>query len=65
MTELERVEGDIATLRGSIRIAQLALADPSLPADDRIRWQASIDLYEQHLCELLAVQDDLRSLAED
>lgn len=65
MTELERVEGDIATLRESIRIARLALADLSLPADDRSRWQASIDLYERHLCELLAVRDDLRALAED
>ena len=65
MTELERVEGDIATLRKSVRIARLALADPGLPADDRNRWQVSIDLYEQHLCELLAVRDDLRSLAED
>ena len=65
MTELERVEGDIATLQGSIRIARLALSDSSLPADDRERWQASIDLYEQHLGELLEVRADLRSLAED
>lgn len=65
MTELARVEGDIATLQGSIKIAKLALADPSLSADDRSRWLAGIDLYEQHLCELLAVRDDPRSLAED
>lgn len=65
MTELERVEGDIATLQGSLRIARLALSDPALPAEDRDRWQASIDLYEQHLCELMAARDDLRSLAED
>ena len=65
MTELERVERDIATLQGSIRIARRALTDPSLPTDDRDRWQASIDLYERHLCELLAARDDLRSLAED
>jgi hypothetical protein len=65
MTELERVEGDIATLQESIRIARLALTDSSLPAEDRGRWPASIDLYEQHLRELLAVRDDLRSLAED
>ncbi|MCJ2092069.1 MULTISPECIES: hypothetical protein [unclassified Methylobacterium] len=65
MTELERVEGGIATLRESIRIARLALAEPGLPADDRSRWQASVDLYERHLRELLAVRDDLRSLAED
>ncbi|EIZ81920.1 hypothetical protein WYO_5508 [Methylobacterium sp. GXF4] len=65
MTELERVEGDIASLQGSIQIAQLALSDPALPSDDKRRWQASIDLYERHLSELLAVRDDLRSLAED
>ncbi|MGU3664539.1 hypothetical protein ACLBX9_10185 [Methylobacterium sp. A49B] len=65
MTSLEQVEQDIATLQESLRIARLALADPSLPAQDRSRWQASIDLYEQHLRELLAVRDDLRSLAED
>ena len=65
MTELERVEGDIATLQESIRIVRLALADPSLPAGDKSRWQASIDNYERHLCELVATRDDLRSLAED
>ena len=65
MTELERVEGDITTLQGSIRIARLALSDPTLPADDRDRWQASIDLRERHLRELLAARDDLQSLAGD
>ena len=65
MTEPERAEGDIAMLQESVRIARLALADLSLSADEKSRWQAGVDLYDRHLCELLAVRDDLRSLAED
>lgn len=44
MIELERVEGGIATLQESIRIARLALADPSLLAKDKSYWHANIDL---------------------
>lgn len=65
MVDLERTERDIATLQESIRIARLALTEPSLPAEDRRRWQTSIELYERHLCELIAKRDDLRALAED
>ena len=65
MTSLEQVEQDIVTLQESLRIATLALADPYLSEEDRSRCQATIDLYEQHLSELLAVRDDLRSLAAD
>ena len=44
MIELGRVEGGIATLQESVRIARLALADPSLLAKDKSYWHANIDL---------------------
>jgi hypothetical protein len=65
MPELEQVEQDILTLQESLQIATLALADASLSAQDRSRWQASVDLYERHLAELRIERDDLRSLAEE
>jgi hypothetical protein len=65
MTQLESVERDVEVLQESLRLAQLALSEPSLSAEMRDRVRATIDLYERHLHELLAVRDDLRSLAED
>ena len=65
MAELERMERGIAALQGRIRIMKLALTEPSLPEKGRSDWQASIAVYERHLCELLVKRDDLRSLAED
>ena len=65
MTELERVEREIATLEESVRSSLRALEDPDLSADGARRERASIELYRRHLGDLLIEHDDLQSLAEE
>ena len=62
MTELERVEREIATLQESVRSSLRALEDPDLSADGARRERASIELYRRHLGDLLMKRDDLRAL---
>jgi hypothetical protein len=65
LTELERVEREIATLEESVRSSLRALEDPDLSADGARRERASIELYRRHLGDLLIKHDDLQSLAEE
>jgi hypothetical protein len=65
MTELERVEREIATLQESVRTSTQALGDPNLSAEGANRERASIELYRRHLDELLMKRDGLQFLAED
>jgi hypothetical protein len=65
MTELERVEREIATLQESVWSSTHALRDPNLSAEGANRERASIELYMRHLDELLTKLDDLQSLADD
>ncbi|MCJ2118783.1 hypothetical protein MKK65_19805 [Methylobacterium sp. J-001] len=65
MTELERVQREIATLEESVRSSLRALEDPDLSADGARRERASIELYRRHLGDLLIEHDDLQSLAEE
>lgn len=62
MTELERVEREIATLQESVRPSLRALEDPDLSAEGARRERASIELYRRHLSDLLTKRDDLQAL---
>lgn len=65
MTELEKVEREIATLEESVRRSMHALNDPELSAEGANRERASIALYQRHLGDLLTKRDDLQELARD
>lgn len=65
MTELERVEREIATLQESVRTSTQALSDPNLSIESANRERASIELYQRHLDDLLTKRDDLQALSED
>jgi hypothetical protein len=65
MTELERIEREIAILQESVRSSTHALRDPNLSAERANRERASIELYLRHLDELLTKHDDLRALSKD
>ncbi|KAA0122828.1 hypothetical protein CIW48_15400 [Methylobacterium sp. P1-11] len=65
MTELERVEREIATLQESVRTSTRALSDPNLSVEGANRERASIELYQRHLGYLLTKRDDLQALSED
>jgi hypothetical protein len=65
MSELEKTEHDIATLRGRIRHSRLVLEDPNVTSEAAEREHASLDLFGRHMSELLTKRDDLRSLAQD
>ncbi|MCJ2124081.1 hypothetical protein [Methylobacterium sp. J-077] len=62
MTELERVEREIATLEERVRSSLRALEDPDLSAEGARRERASIELYRRHLGDLLMKRDDLQAL---
>lgn len=64
MTELERVEREIATLEESVRSSLRTLKDPHLSAEGAMRERASIELYRRHLGDLLIKRYDLQSLLE-
>ncbi|MGH1592393.1 hypothetical protein ACRBEV_33280 (plasmid) [Methylobacterium phyllosphaerae] len=65
MSELEKAEHDIATLRGRIRHSRLMLEDPNVTPEAAEREYASLERFERHMCDLLTKRDDLRSLSED
>ncbi|MHB2204889.1 hypothetical protein [Methylobacterium sp. CM6257] len=65
MSEREKVERDIATLRANLRHSRLAITEPNITPEAMDREHASLELYGQHLCELLTKRDDLRFPAED
>ncbi|WP_419828330.1 hypothetical protein [Methylobacterium sp.] len=65
MTELEKVEREIATLEESVRSSKRALEDPDLSAEGARQKRASIELYQRHLGDLLMKRDDLQSLTAD
>jgi hypothetical protein len=65
MTELERVEREIAVLQEGVRSSTHALRDPSLSPEAANRERASIELYLRHLDELLTKHDDQRALDGD
>jgi hypothetical protein len=60
MMDLETVEREIATLQESIGVATRALDDPSLSVEGKNREQASVELYQRHLDDLLTKRDDLQ-----
>lgn len=62
MSELEKVEREIATLEVSVRSSTRALEDPDLSAEGARQERASIELYRRHLGDLLMKRDDLQSL---
>lgn len=62
MTELVRVEREIATLEDRVRSSLRALEDPNLSAEGARRERASIELYRRHLGDLLTKRDDLQAL---
>jgi hypothetical protein len=65
MTELEKVEREITTLKGSVRSSTRALENPDLSAEGARRERASIALYRQHLGDLITKRDNLQSLVSD
>jgi hypothetical protein len=65
VTELEKVEREIAILQANVQSSTQALGDPSLSAEGARRERASIELYRRHLDDLLTKRDDLRSLMSD
>jgi Na+/phosphate symporter len=65
MTELEKVEREIATLQENVRSSTRALRDTNLSEDAANRERSSIELYQRHLDELLMKRDGLQFLAED
>ncbi|MHC2109076.1 hypothetical protein [Methylobacterium sp. CM6246] len=65
MTELEKVEREIATLEESVRSSTRALEDPDLSAEGARRERASIELYQRHLDDLVMKHDDLQALMGD
>ena len=65
MTELEKVEREIAILQESVRSSTHALSDPTLSAEGANRERASIELYRRHLDDLLTKRGDLQALSED
>jgi hypothetical protein len=65
MTELEKVEREIAILQESVRSSTHALSDPDLSAEGSNRERASIELYQRHLDDLLTKRDDLQAMSED
>ncbi|MGU3330352.1 hypothetical protein ACLBXB_25845 [Methylobacterium mesophilicum] len=52
MTELEKVDRDIAAIEDSRKLAVQKLGMPNLSADDRATEQASIKSYQQELAGL-------------
>ncbi|MCJ2016213.1 MULTISPECIES: hypothetical protein [unclassified Methylobacterium] len=65
MTELEKVEREIATLQQNVRSSTHALRDTNLSEDAANRERASIELYWHHLNELLMKRDGLQFLADE
>ncbi|MEE7451558.1 hypothetical protein MRF4_29395 [Methylobacterium radiotolerans] len=65
MTELERVEREIAILQENVRSSTRALSDTNLSEDAANRERASIELYRHHLDELLMKRDGLQFLADE
>ncbi|WP_056531005.1 hypothetical protein [Methylobacterium sp. Leaf361] len=65
MTELERVEREIAILQENVRSSTRALSDTNLSQDAAHRERASIELYRHHLDELLMKRDGLQFLADE
>ncbi len=65
MTELEKVEREIAILRDSVRISTQALSDPNLSTEGANRERASIEIYRRHLDDLLTKRDDLQAPDEN
>jgi hypothetical protein len=65
MTELEKVEREIAILQANVQSSTQALGDPSLSVEGARRERASIELYRRHLGDLITKRNDLQSLLED
>ena len=65
MTELERVEREIAVVQEGVRSSTHTLRDPNLSTEGANRERASLELYQRHLDELLTKRDDLRALSEE
>jgi len=65
MTELEKVEREIAILQESVRSSMHALSEPNLSAEGSSRERASIELYQRHLDDLFTKRDDLQALSQD
>jgi hypothetical protein len=65
MTELEKVEREIAILQENVRSSTHALSDTHLSEEAANRERASIELYQHHLDELLMKRDGLQFLAEE
>ena len=63
MADRERVEHDIAMVRGELRRSWHDLGVLSLSPTDRTREMASIDANQERLAELLTRLDGLRSFA--
>ncbi|WP_139215679.1 hypothetical protein [Methylobacterium sp. UNC300MFChir4.1] len=65
MTELEKVDREIAVLQESVRISIQALGNPNLSTEGANRERASIEIYRRHLDDLLTKRDDLQARDEN